>query len=305
VSTAAPLPPGLRFIERDWLSSNGILFDDGRRTALVDSGYVKHQETTAAVVSHALGGRPLDLLVNTHLHSDHCGGNALLQHRHGCRTLVPAASAAAARDWNDEALTFTATGQRCERFAVHGTYDDGDTLELGGLQWQAISAPGHDPQALILHCASERLLISADALWENGFGVIFPELDGESGFAEQRAILERIATLPVERVLPGHGPMFTDVAGALERARARLAHLSADPARNARHAVKVLLKFLLLEHERLPLAGVARLLADTPLTARANRRYLGTDPQALADWAVAELCRVGAAAVYDGLLLNG
>jgi hypothetical protein len=28
------------------------------------------------------------------------------------------------------------------------------------------------------------LLLSADALWENGFGVIFPELDGESGFAE-------------------------------------------------------------------------------------------------------------------------
>ena len=34
--------------------------------------------------------RPLDLLLNTHLHSDHCGGNAALQARHpGVRTLIP------------------------------------------------------------------------------------------------------------------------------------------------------------------------------------------------------------------------
>jgi len=304
MSEPARLPPGVRFIERDWLSSNGILFDDGTRSALVDSGYVKHRETTATVLAHALGGRRLDLLVNTHLHSDHCGGNALLQRLHGCRTLVPAASAAAVRDWSDEQLTFTATGQRCDRFGFDATYDDAERLELGGLQWQAIAAPGHDPQALVLHCASERLLISADTLWENGFGVIFPELDGESGFAEQRAILERIAELPVDRVLPGHGPMFTDVAGALARARARLEHLAADPARNARHAIKVLLKFLLLEQERLPLAGLPGLLAAIPLADRASRRFLGLAPPALADWAVAELCRAGAAAVRDGHLHN-
>jgi glyoxylase-like metal-dependent hydrolase (beta-lactamase superfamily II) len=304
MTVPARLPPGVRFIERDWLSSNGILFDDGTRTALVDSGYVRHRETTAAVLAHALGGRRLDLLVNTHLHSDHCGGNALLQRLHGCRTLIPAASAEAVRDWADARLTFADTGQRCDRFGFDATYDDADMLELGGLRWQAIAAPGHDPQALVLYCASERILISADALWEHGFGVIFPELDGESGFAEQRAILDRIATLPVDLVLPGHGPMFTDVGGALARARSRLEHLSADPARNARHGIKVLLKFLLLEHQCMPLADVPGLLAGIPLTDRTNRRFLGLAPQALADWAVAELRRTGAATVRDGMLLN-
>ena len=34
-------------------------------------------------------------------------------------------------------------------------------------------------EALIYHCAEKRILISGDALWENGFGVVFPELDGE------------------------------------------------------------------------------------------------------------------------------
>ncbi len=299
------LPATLRFIERDWLSANGVLFDDGERTALVDTGYVKHATLTLALVRHALGERPLDRVINTHLHSDHCGGNAILQrHYPGLRTLIPAASAAAVRAWNADGLTYAATGQRCERFDFQGTIDDGDILELGGLSWQAIAAPGHDPQALVLHCASERILISADALWAEGFGVIFPELDGESGFAEQRAILERIAGLDVDIVLPGHGPMFTDVRRALDTARRRLDHLSADPARNARHAIKVLLKYLLLDLERVPLADVRTLMGSIPLTARTNARFLGLPLDELCDWTVRELVRAGAARIDDGMLLN-
>ena len=34
-------------------------------------------------------------------------------------------------------------------------------------------------------CATARVLISADALWENGFGVVFPELDERDAAAEQ------------------------------------------------------------------------------------------------------------------------
>lgn len=298
------LPGTMRFLERDWLSSNGVLFDDGRQTALIDTGYVKHRELTHAVLRHALGPRPLDLIVNTHLHSDHCGGNAFLQQAYGSRTLIPAASADAVRDWDAGALSFETTGQRCDRFGFDGTLDDGETLLLGGLRWQAIAAPGHDPDALVLHCAEARVLISADALWGNGFGVIFPELEGASGFAEQRAILERIATLDVAVVIPGHGPMFTDVADALGRAHRRLDHLSADPARNARHAVKVMLKFLLLEHERLPVDGVAALLDAMPLSANANERFIGMPSQSLAAWAVAALLDAGAARIDDGMLLN-
>jgi glyoxylase-like metal-dependent hydrolase (beta-lactamase superfamily II) len=295
----------MRFLQRDWLSGNGILFDDGTLRALVDTGYGKHREMTRTLIRHALGGRPLDLIVNTHLHSDHCGGNAVLQQAYpAVRTLIPAASADAVRDWDETRLTYRATGQRCERFGFDGTIADGDRLELGGLTWQAIAAPGHDPEAVILYCERERILISADALWENGFGVIFPELSGGSGFAEQRAILQRIAELDVACVIPGHGPIFTDVRTALETAHRRLDHLAGDPVRNARHAVKVLLKFLLLEHESMPLDTVARVLADAPLTVEAARRFIGLDTEALARWAVGELVRAGAARIDGDRLID-
>ncbi|MFP4905518.1 MBL fold metallo-hydrolase [Paraburkholderia sp. BR14261] len=247
MSAAPALPESIRVFERGWLSSNNVLLVDEARAALVDTGYATHAEQTLALVRQALGPRALDLIVNTHLHSDHCGGNARLQAQWPCATLIPAPSATIVRDWDEARLSFLATGQTCDRFAFTGTLAAGERLALGGFDWEVIGAPGHDPDSVMLYAAGPRLLISADALWENGFGVIFPELEGESGFAEQHAVLEAIAKLDVRVVIPGHGKPFTNVEAALERAFSRLAWLRADPARNAKNALKVLIVFKLLE----------------------------------------------------------
>lgn len=298
------LPPAMRVFERGWLSSNNILFTGPQQTALVDSGYATHAPQTLALVRHALQGRPLDFLVNTHLHSDHCGGNAILQQAYGCRTAIPAAEADNVRDWDGGHLTFDATGQQCERFGFDATLHPGDEVVLGGLNWQALGAPGHDPHSLIFYCAEERILISADALWENGFGVIFPELDGESGFAETRATLEMIAGLDVRLVIPGHGAPFDNVRKALDTALSRIDFFTADPLRNAQNAIKVMLKFLLLERQRLVLAELPSLLSKGRLFAAANQRFLKKSESELAQWAVDQLVRVGAAEIVGGSLLN-
>jgi glyoxylase-like metal-dependent hydrolase (beta-lactamase superfamily II) len=287
------LPACMRVFERGWLSSNNVLLIDDHRTALVDSGYSAHATQTLALVQHALGdARALELIVNTHLHSDHCGGNALLQAHFACETLIPSPEAEAVRHWDEDALTFRATGQSCERFGFTGTIDPGATLSLGGLEWSVLGAPGHDPHSLMLYCASERLLISADALWENGFGVIFPELEGASGFAQQRAVLNLIATLDVRAVIPGHGAPFTEVSKALDIAASRLDYLSADPARNARNALKVLIVFKLMELRSMPLAAVLR-MADEARVMRAAADMLSYDRPGLIRGYLAELAASG------------
>ena len=300
----ARLPASMHVFQRGWLSSNNILFIGVTESTLVDSGYATHAPQTLALVEHALAGRPLDRLINTHLHSDHCGGNAALQAAYGCHTAIPAAEAAKVAQWNEEALSYRATGQQCPRFTFDATLAPGDELLLGELRWQALAAPGHDPHALLFFCAGEGILIAGDALWENGFGVIFPELTGEPGFGETRATLELIGTLDARLVIPGHGRAFTDVAGALARAHSRLDYLAADPVRNAENAVKVLLKFLLLERRRIPLAAVPALLASIPLVEQARRTCLGRDAHELAEWAVRALVKAGAARCEDGELLD-
>jgi glyoxylase-like metal-dependent hydrolase (beta-lactamase superfamily II) len=294
----------MRVLERGWLSSNNILFIDEDQTALVDSGYQTHAAQTLALIEHALQGRPLDRLINTHLHSDHCGGNALLQQTYACRTTIPEKETDKVRFWNEDELSFSATGQKCERFTFDDTLSAGDELQLGGLAWQALGAPGHDPHSLMLYCASEGILISADALWENGFGVIFPELEGESGFMEARATLELIASLDVRLVIPGHGAPFTDVARALQTAFSRIDYLASNPVANAQNAVKVLLKFLLLERQSIPLADVPHILSKLRLFNAANERYLHQAPQELSQWAIAQLVRAKAAHIAGDALVN-
>src|SRR5512133_2479484 len=233
--TAEDFPKGITVLERGWLSSNNILLLGAGPAALVDTGYATHADQTLALVRHALDDRPLDLLLNTHLHSDHCGGNAVLQRAFpALRTLIPPGQAQAVALWDTVALTYATTGQQCERFRFDALLVPGTAVRLGDTDWQVHAAPGHDPHSVILFEPRDRVLISADALWENGFGVVFPELEGTSAFDEVGATLDLIEGLHPRWVIPGHGRVFGREPGtlnaALARARSRLDSFVRDPA---------------------------------------------------------------------------
>ena len=240
--------PGLQVFERGWLSANNILFTDSESATLVDSGYVTHQVQTLSLVQNALNGRKLDRLVNTHLHSDHCGGNNQLQtHYTQLETLIPPGEAKAVAIWDAEALSYEATGQLCPRFKFEGVLQAGQTLRLASLNWEVHAAPGHDPHSVILFEPTHKILISADALWANGFGVVFPELEGVEAFHEVAQTLDLIESLKPLWVIPGHGAVFENIDAALEIARKKLDGFVQNPQKHARYGAKVLLKYKLLE----------------------------------------------------------
>ncbi|MFP8779666.1 MBL fold metallo-hydrolase [Hydrogenophaga sp. RWCD_12] len=262
---------GVTVLERGWLSSNNILIEASNGpTTLIDSGYSSHAQQTLDLVGSALHGRPLDLLLNTHLHSDHCGGNAALQECYpSLRTYIPPGQAAAVASWDMAALSYTATGQECPRFSVDGLLAPGEKLLLGDRIWTVHGAKGHDPHAIVLYQQEERILISADALWQNGFGVVFPELEGESAFHEVAETLDLIESLSPEVVIPGHGPVFHDVAEAMVRARSRLAKFRESPSQHLRHAQKVLIKFRLLEWQQITRSALLDWVLQTPYLRQA------------------------------------
>jgi glyoxylase-like metal-dependent hydrolase (beta-lactamase superfamily II) len=293
-------------LERGWLSSNNILICGPDSCALVDSGYATHAPQTLALVQAALGDRPLDVLVNTHLHSDHCGGNAALQARYpGMQTLIPPGQAAHVTTWDPYALSYTPTGQRCERFSFSATLQPGAELELGGLRWQIHAAPGHDPNSVVLFEPRSRLLLSADALWENGFGVVFPELDGDDAFSEVSETLDLIESLGATLVIPGHGGPFGDVPAALARAGKRLDSFVKHPAKHIRHAAKVMLKFKLLETQRIERTALMAWASATDLLGRLHRA--NAVPAHFDDWItqlVDELVASGVAARDQSAVCN-
>ena len=300
---------GVSVFERGWLSSNNVLLhgSGGENATLIDSGHVSHAEQTLALVRNALRpGQTLARVVNTHLHSDHCGGNAALARAFGARVVIPPGDADAVAAWDEDRLTYRLTQQRIERFSFDALLRPGESLTVGARTWQAHAAPGHDPHSLILFDARAGLLISADALWENGFGIVFPELDGVGAFDEVAATLDLIESLDARLVIPGHGAPFTDVAAALARARSRLARFRAEPASHARHGIKALTKYHLLEVGSEPLPGLRAWFGSTPIVASVWRRIGQPGPSA-SDWAeglLGELLAGGVLALRSGVVHN-
>ena len=298
------LPAGVTVFERGWLSANNVLLCDEHSATLVDSGYVSHQAQTLALVDNALQGRTLDQLANTHLHSDHCGGNQALQARYpDLKTWIPPGLAPEVLAWREDALSYKPTGQSCPPFTFTALLQPGDVHRWGDMDWEVHAAPGHDPHSVILFAPEHRLLMSADALWQNGFGVVFPELVGIDAFDEVAQTLDLIERLNPAVVIPGHGAVFSDIAPALALARSKLAAFAHNPERHARYGTKVLLKFKLLEWGRISKTDFCAWALQVPYLNDLHQRFgQGHELPIWLDMMLAELARSGALAQHDGML---
>jgi hypothetical protein len=103
-------------------------------------------------------------------------------------------------------------------------------------------------------------------------------------------------------VIPGHGEVFGDAPAALARSHSKLDALERDPTKAARHVVKVMFVFALLDRESMALADVPAYLASVPCYRQMAERFLGGEPEGMAEWLVADLERVGAVSLRDGVL---
>jgi glyoxylase-like metal-dependent hydrolase (beta-lactamase superfamily II) len=302
-------------LERGWLSANNVLFCGPTGNVWVDSGYCTHASQTVALAEASLQGAPLHRLINTHLHSDHCGGNAALQARYpGLSTWIPPGEADAVRGWREADLSYRRTGQSCPRFEVDEVLLPGTELALGegpDTRWQVHAAPGHDPNAVLLYHPGSRVLVSGDALWENGFGVVFPELEGLAAFNEVADTLDLIEQLAPLVVVPGHGRVFGGSADrvneALKRARSRLDQFRQAPQKHTLYAAKVLIKFKLMEWQRVELDEVLRWATNTPYLTGLYQAMRSHSTQPLGEWLetlLLDLQRSGAARLDGRVLID-
>jgi glyoxylase-like metal-dependent hydrolase (beta-lactamase superfamily II) len=258
---------GAQVFERGWLSSNNVLFREtsGAPSTVVDTGYCTHAELTVALLRRCLGSAPLQRIVNTHLHSDHCGGNAVLQDAWQCQTLVPHGSFDAAARWDEGRLSYRNSGQPCPRFSVSTALMPGQSLRMARHEWEVHAAAGHDPLALMFFEPHSRLLISGDALWQHGLAIVFPELEGAPGFDETARALDTIERLNPTVVIPGHGAPFDQVSAALAQSRQRLDAFARDPRKHNDYAVRALVMFHMLDAKSESWIELSHWVAGTPL----------------------------------------
>lgn len=283
--------------QRPFPDANSLLIR-GRQPALIDSGFVGHAEATAAWVRAQAGH--VDLVVNTHWHSDHVGGNALLQAAGaGIAASAPDAEAVARRDPGCCSAEYL--DQPVAPYTVDEPLEDGQLLRLGDTDWEVIRTPGHTPGHLSLWQPDEDLLVVGDALSDYDVGWVNIALDGPAVAATALTSLQRLVDLGPRVLLPSHGPIPADTGAALAAAIRRAERLVDDPAGAVWYGARRIFAFALMIR-----GGIAADEVEPYLHARAwlrdAARLLNLTAEALAAELVRSMLRSGAVVLRDGLL---
>ena len=221
-----PLPFRGQFV-----NSYLVLGADGPR--LVDTG-IGGERSMAALEGHleAFGFNLRDVVevLVTHAHPDHVGGATRLA-ASGARLLMHPAEAVAYergdRRFNRHWLVANGLpAELAEQLPratppplAAGEVEDSEDLSFGHLRLKLVICPGHSPGQVCAYDGEHGLLFSADQLLKVPTPIATTEPPLRDSVGDYLAGLDRIAALPVDRVLPGHGRSFGAFSHALAAAR--------------------------------------------------------------------------------------
>lgn len=185
-----------------------IVWDEATlEAAIVDCGALFPQEEER--IEEFINDNELKVkyILNTHLHLDHCFGNAWAAERY---EVLPMAH-------EDDETLLARMGEQARMFGLPfevrteklGRYlKDGDVLMLGNNEIKVIHTPGHSRGGLCFYISSTGWLISGDSLFEGSIGRT--DLEGGSYATLIKSITEHLMILPEETVVyPGHGAYTT------------------------------------------------------------------------------------------------
>ncbi|CAM5663410.1 MBL fold metallo-hydrolase [Streptomyces tanashiensis] len=291
------LPTWAIWWQRPFPDANTLLLP-GRQPALIDSGFVGHAAQTAEWARARAGG--IDLVVNTHWHSDHVGGNALLRaDGAGIAAGTPEAEAISRRDPGCCAAEYL--DQPVAPYTVDLPLDDGEVLRLGDTYWEVVRTPGHTPGHLSLWQPEERLLVVGDALSDYDVGWVNLALDGPGAARTALDSLQRMADLDARVILPSHGPVPADTGAAFAAALRRGRRLVDDPDGAVWYGIRRIFAFALMIRDGIPAEEAEPYLhARAWLTDAAH--LLRRTPEALAEELVTSMLSGGGIVLRDGRL---
>jgi glyoxylase-like metal-dependent hydrolase (beta-lactamase superfamily II) len=179
--------------------------------ALIDAGTGMNFEAVKRNMGE-FGLKPNDirLLINTHCHFDHTGGDQDFVKAAGCKVAIHKQEAELLRK-GERIITLAGSlfSRRLEPIEVARELREGDWIDLGELRLQVLHTPGHTSGSISLFEPKQRLLFTGDTIFSDGVG----RVDLPTGDAEAlQASIKRLAKLDAQKMYPGHGPTVEENA---------------------------------------------------------------------------------------------
>ncbi|MFH1424258.1 MAG: MBL fold metallo-hydrolase [archaeon] len=188
------------FREKTIGDSNSYLLM-GEKNILIDSGGIGFEKERIAQIEQVLKLSELDLIINTHCHGDHIGGNKLLKEA-GAKLAVHKLDAPHVEVADEYTIM-----QPAEGVEVDIKFEEGE--KFAG--FEVIHTPGHSEGSICLYDSETKTLISGDTIFPQGVG----RTDFIGGNIEKlHESLKKLRELDVENLLAGH--MEPIIGGARE-----------------------------------------------------------------------------------------
>jgi len=171
----------------------------GNPGIVIDPGNVDYLKSRVKAM-HQDGIKPADIgiIVNTHLHIDHCSANEAFKKLSGAKVaLYPIQHQNYRLVVVDGARLF---GMEPGEFTVDSILEE-NRLKSGDIDIEVIKAPGHSPDCICLYLKKEKALFCGDVLFEMNTG----RVDLPGGNADElKKSIESLSKLDIEYLLPGH-----------------------------------------------------------------------------------------------------
>ena len=253
----------LFFIERGFLNANHFVYRSDA-PVLIDTAYIADfDETQKAITRLGVNLTDVSLIVSTHTHCDHIGGNHYIQQASGCDIALHKIGKHFIDTRNDWATWWRYYNQEAEFFECTRSLEDGVLIGIGPHEFEVIYTPGHAADGVVLYNHRDKILISSDTLWQTDMAVMTLRVEGSRALFDMQESLLKIENLDVQTVYPGHGPPFKDMRKAVARCQKRIEYFLRHPEAVGEDVLKKIIVYTLMMKKVMPAAGLFDYLMQT------------------------------------------
>jgi glyoxylase-like metal-dependent hydrolase (beta-lactamase superfamily II) len=175
------------------------------------------------------------VVLNSHTHNDHVGGNWQFTNIYGMETDFTRASARGSREEAQQELEpgmlcgdlpkgFDAARYATQPWTISRWLRDGDSVDLGGRTLEVLSTPGHTPDAICLLDRKNGLLFTGDTYYPAPIWLFRPETNLDAYVASVKrlaALAPQLKTVLGAHNIPVAEPaVLAKVVAAIEAVRA-------------------------------------------------------------------------------------
>ena len=253
----------LFFIERGFLNANHFVYRSDA-PVLIDTGYISDFDETEKIITRlGVSLSDIALIISTHTHCDHIGGNHRIQQKSGCDIALHKVGKYFIDSRDDWSTWWRYYNQEAEFFKCTRSLEDGEIIALGPHEFQVLYTPGHASDGIVLYNRRDKILISSDTLWQTDMAVMTLRVEGSRALFDMQESLQKLENLDVQTVYPGHGKPFDDMQKAIAKSRQRIENFLKHPEAVGEDLLKKIIVYTLMMKKTMPADTLLGYLMDT------------------------------------------